>query len=187
MTIESDLVCDILPFDLPWVTLSQPKIRNLHLVTILKGLSEDTILISNTITPGWDLESSERIEEACGESSKTTVSECSIMFLLIELLKIVTHIHEGSLEFVFEVRIYQGILKSSAHEELKGEVENSLAIICCIVFVCVVPGLKEPVTHGVSSCLVSAEVVEVKPRPGERILDMVDDLPLDGLDIGAKI
>jgi hypothetical protein len=38
--------------------------------------------------------------------------------LLIELLKIVAHIHQGSLEFIFEIRVYKGILKSTTHEEL---------------------------------------------------------------------
>ena len=62
-----------------------------------------------------------------------------------------------------------------------------MAIVCRVEFVGVIPGLEEPVTNGICSCLVSAEVIEVKSSPGESILDMVHDLPLDRLDVTAKI
>ena len=115
VAIEPNLVGDILPLNLPWITLSQPKIRNLTLVTIFKGLSEDTILISNTVAPGRNLKSGERIKEASGESSKTAISEGGILLLLVKLLEIVTHVHESRLEFILEIRVDQGILKSTTH------------------------------------------------------------------------
>lgn len=103
LTIEPNLIGDILPLDLPGVALSEPKIRNLNLISIYEGLSEDTVLISNTIAPSWNLKGGERIEEACSESSKTTIAEGGIILLLIQFLQIVSHVHQGSLEFIFEI------------------------------------------------------------------------------------
>ena len=51
----------------------------------------------------------------------------------------------------------------------------------------VVPGLDQAITHRVRRRLVSAFVVEVKASPGESVLYMVDDGPLDGTLIGANI
>lgn len=51
MSIESDWVLDIESLNLPWVALSQPEVWLFSLVTILDQLFEDSIGISDTISP----------------------------------------------------------------------------------------------------------------------------------------
>jgi hypothetical protein len=63
-------------------------------------LFKDSILITNTIAPGGNVESSKRINEASCQTTETTISKGGITFLLIELLEIVTHIHKSILELV---------------------------------------------------------------------------------------
>jgi hypothetical protein len=44
----------------------KPIVRDLYLVTIYELLLEDTVVISYTITPSWNLKSSKGIKETSG-------------------------------------------------------------------------------------------------------------------------
>jgi hypothetical protein len=114
-TIESNLIGDILSLNLPWISMIQPKVRNFSLISISNNLLENTVIVSNTISPSWNFEGGKRIDEACGKSSKTTITKGSISFLFIELLKIVTHIHQSISEWTFKIRVDKCILESSTH------------------------------------------------------------------------
>lgn len=119
VSVESNIIDDILSLNLPRVTLVEPEIWDLTLISILDDLLEDTVVVSNTISDSWDLEGGERVKETSGKSSKTTVSKSGISLLLIELLKLVADVHEGLLEWVLKVRVDESILEGSSHEELK--------------------------------------------------------------------
>jgi len=51
ISVEFDWAVDIKSFDFPRISVVQPVVRYLNLVTILDQLSEDTIVISNTVSP----------------------------------------------------------------------------------------------------------------------------------------
>jgi hypothetical protein len=57
-TIESNLIGNILSFDLPWVSVIKPKVWNFSLISIFNDLLENTVVVSNTITPSWNFEGS---------------------------------------------------------------------------------------------------------------------------------
>ena len=186
-TIESNLVSDILSLNLPWVSVVKPKIRNFSLVTILDDLLENTIIVSDTISPSWNLKSGEGIDEACGKSSKTTITEGSIGFLFVELLKIVAHIHQSISERTLEIRVDESILKGSSHQELEGEVVDSLAILVFVELLGIVPGFNESISDCHRSSLIGTEIVEVESGSSEGVLNMIDDLSLNRLPVVSEI
>jgi len=55
VTVEPDLVGDVLPLDFPWVSTVEPEIWDFNLVSIFDGLLKDTKLVSNTVAPRWNL------------------------------------------------------------------------------------------------------------------------------------
>lgn len=56
-----------------------------------------------------------------------------------------------------------------------------------MILLCIVPRLKESVTDSKGRCLVRCEVIEIEPGAGERVLNVVGDLSLDGLFVGAEV
>src|SRR4029077_20006209 len=68
--------------NLPRVGAPEPIVRQFVLPAILDGLLEDTVLIPQSITHGWNLHRGHRIKEAGRQTSKTSVAEAGIGFLL---------------------------------------------------------------------------------------------------------
>lgn len=165
----------------------QPKIWNLDLVTVSQSLFEDTILIPDTIAPGWDLESGQRINEASGQSSKTTITKSCIVFLLVELLQIIAHVHQCILERSLQIGVNERVLESSSHKELERQVIDSLAILSLVILLCIVPGLKESISDSVGSSLIGSKIIEIESGSSQRILNMVHDLPLDGSPVSTEV
>ena len=186
-TKESDLVLHVLSLDFPWVSVVQPKIRNFDLVAIFDHLLENSIFIPDTVTPSWDLKGSKRVNKASGESSETTVSEGGIALLLIQLFEIVSHVHEGISEIAFKIGVNKGILESSSHQEFERKVVNPLAVVVVVELLSIVPRLDEPISDSVSSGLVSTEVVKVKSSSSKGVLNMVNNLSLDGLLVVSEV
>lgn len=139
VTVETNLVGDILALNFPRVAVVQPEVRNLYLITILDLLLENTVVISNTITPSRDLKGGERVDEASGKSTETTITKGGISLLLIELLEVITHVHESLLELLLHVNVDEGILESTTHKELERQIVNSLDILVLMEGLRVVP------------------------------------------------
>lgn len=187
VAVEADLVSDVLSLDLPGVAVVEPEVWDLNLVAVSDLLLEDTVVVSNTVAPSRDFECGEGVDEASSESAETSVSEGSVTLLLVEVLQLVAHVHESSLEVLLEVEVDKSVLECSTHEELKGKIVNTRSVLVLVVGLGVVPGLNESISDGQGSSLVSSEIVEVEAGSGERELNVVDDLLLDGLLVGLHV
>jgi hypothetical protein len=73
----------------------KPVVRNLNLVAINNLLLEDTISVSQSISPSWVVERSQGIEEASSQSTEATISKCSIVFLVDDILDSETQIRKA--------------------------------------------------------------------------------------------
>lgn len=80
MAIKLNVNSDIVPRELPWVEI-EPVIGDLNLISIDNLLLKDTIPVPKPIAPSRKVHRRHTIEEARGESSKTTISKRCIMFL----------------------------------------------------------------------------------------------------------
>lgn len=54
-TIKMHFILNVYPLYFPRVTVAKPKIRYLHLMTSFDGLLEDTIVISDAVTPSREV------------------------------------------------------------------------------------------------------------------------------------
>ena len=52
------------------------------MVSIHNLLTENTITVPESVAPRWVVQCGERIEEASGKATETTVTQCSVTFLL---------------------------------------------------------------------------------------------------------
>lgn len=80
VSVELDIDCDVVSGKLPGIEV-QPVIWDFNLVAIHNFLLEYAVFVSQGITPGWVVHGGQAIEEAGGETSKTAVTEGSIVFL----------------------------------------------------------------------------------------------------------
>lgn len=71
--------------ELPRIEI-KPVVRHLHLVTIDDLLLEDTVSVTQTISPSRVVQGRKTVKEASSEPSKTTVTQSSIMLLLNDVL-----------------------------------------------------------------------------------------------------
>ena len=63
----------------------KPVVRHFDLIAIYDLLLEDSIAISETISPGWVVERCERIQETGSQSTKTAITKSSIVLLLDDI------------------------------------------------------------------------------------------------------
>ena len=61
-----DLVLDINALNFPRIAVLKPIVRDLDLGAVLNDLAEDTVLVADTIAPGWVVEGGHGVEETCG-------------------------------------------------------------------------------------------------------------------------
>ena len=58
-------VLNIDSFYFPRVAIGEPEIGDFDLVPIFYDLFEDTIIVSDPVSPGWVVEGCHRVKEAC--------------------------------------------------------------------------------------------------------------------------
>lgn len=80
VAIKLNVNSDVVPRELPWVEI-EPVIGDLNLISFDDLLLKDTIPVAESVTPRRKVHRRHTIEEARGQSSKTTVSKRCIMFL----------------------------------------------------------------------------------------------------------
>jgi hypothetical protein len=64
----------------------KPVIRNLDLIAIHNFLLEDTISVSQSVSPGWVVERCQGVQETGSQTAKATITKGSIMLLLNDVL-----------------------------------------------------------------------------------------------------
>ena len=126
--VEAHGVDDVTALDLPRVPILEPEVGDLNLAAVLDHLLEDAVVVPDAVAPGWQLKCGHGVQEAGGEAAETTVAKRGVRLLLIHILQVVPDVHEGALILVLHVNVDKHVLHEAAHEELKGEVVNSLHV-----------------------------------------------------------
>ena len=93
MAVELDINSDIMPSKFPRIEV-KPVIWHFDLIPINDFLFEDAISISQPIAPGGVVEGGEAVEEAGGKTTKTSISESSIVFLADNVFHTETELRE---------------------------------------------------------------------------------------------
>ena len=99
MTAETNLFCILRTTQFEWVTIFQPVIRNLYLITVLDFLFEHTITVTNTAAICTISQSSQGIQEACCKTSKATVSKCRVRLLILNDIQIKSQFIQSFADF----------------------------------------------------------------------------------------
>jgi hypothetical protein len=66
--------------ELPRVEV-QPIVRNFNLVSVNDLLLENTVSVSKTVAPRWEVERGQTVEEASCKSAKTSIAQGSVVLL----------------------------------------------------------------------------------------------------------
>lgn len=90
---ETNIHNDIVSWKFPGIEV-KPVIRNLNLVSVHNFLLENTIAISQSITPCRVIERRKGVQETSSQSAETSISERSIMLLVNDVLDAETKVIE---------------------------------------------------------------------------------------------
>jgi hypothetical protein len=72
----------------------KPVIRNLDLISVHNLLLEDSISISQSVSPGRVVQRGKRVQETSSKTTEATVSKRSIVFLINDILNTETKVRE---------------------------------------------------------------------------------------------
>lgn len=191
--------------ELPGVKV-EPVVWNLDLVAVDNLLLEDTVAVAQAVAPSGVVERGQTVEEAGSEATETAVSEGGIVLLLDEILdaetkaietRLIRHkcqimvvdragkanISSLTLGDVLQAHIENGVVQGTAHEELEGEIVDTLGVAECLALLGPVPLGDEAVAESQGGSRVGGRLVAVVQAAGEGSLDMADDLFLETLDV----
>jgi hypothetical protein len=93
--MDTHVHSDVLSGELPGVEV-KPVIRHFHLIAIDDLLLEDSVSVTQTVTPSGEVKRSQAIQEASGQTTQATVSESSIVLLADDVLNAESEVGESS-------------------------------------------------------------------------------------------
>ena len=87
LAVKTDRVLDVETFNLPGVTLGQPRVRQLDLAVIHDALLKQPVRVAQSIPTRRKVQGRHGIHETRSEPPKAAVAEGRIIFLLVEILE----------------------------------------------------------------------------------------------------
>ena len=153
---EVDREPEVRSGDLPRVAVPEPVVRLLELEAVLYLLSEDSVVVSDSITEGGDLQSGHGVKETCSESAEASVSETCIGLHVRKLLIGVTQVLEGLAYLVVESHVGDVVGHGTAHEEFQGQIVDALCLCGLLRLSGDVPLVDDPVADRVGQGVVAS-------------------------------
>ena len=144
---EAHRVNDVRSLNLPRVSLFEPKVWDLYLLSVTDELLENTVVIPDSIAPCRQFEGSHRVKETGSKSTETSVAEASISLLLVYVFEFVSKIIESFFVLFLHVDIDEHILESTTHQKLKRKIVDVLAILSGVICVCIIPRLNQSISN----------------------------------------
>lgn len=95
ITVKLYVYGNVMPGEFPRIEV-QPVVRNLYLVSVNNFLSKDTVFVTQAITPRRVVHCSHAIQETCGQTTKTAVSQRCVVLLRYDVLNPKAEIFETS-------------------------------------------------------------------------------------------
>lgn len=80
---------------------------------------EDPILVSQSVSPKWELLGGGGIEVARRKTTKTPITQRSITLFVKEVFEVEPELVDAFIVLLFEAQIQEGIVEGSSHEEFK--------------------------------------------------------------------
>lgn len=77
---------------LPRVSVPEPVVRFLDLLAVLNLLSENTVLVADTVSVSGQSEGGHAVEEARSETSQSSVSQTRVLLQFLKLLDVQSHL-----------------------------------------------------------------------------------------------
>ena len=121
---EADRVNHLGTFELPRVTEVQPVLGLLLLPAIDHGLTEQAMLVTNTVTMGRDTEGRHALHEAGGQTTEAAVAQRSIRFEQANALQVHAQLSQCFTSDVQQAKVAQAVIEQSTDQELERQVVN---------------------------------------------------------------
>lgn len=159
----------------------KPVIRLLHLVAIHDVLLEDTIAVAQAVAPRREVETRQTVQEASRQPAQASISQGSIVLLVNDVLNTEAQVRESGLRNILLADIQHGVVESPAHEELEGEVVDTLAVGKGLPLLRPIPFQDEAVAEGQCRGGVGGRLIAIEHTAGKGRLDVLDDLGLEAV------
>src|SRR5579864_6009333 len=134
--------------DLPGVGRTEPVVRHLLLRPILDRLFEDAVFISQSVSHSGELQRGGGFNKACGQTSKTAVSQAGVGLLLQDLDQIQFLVLNELVCERGEQKIHNVVCERATDEKFHRKVVESFGVLLFIRLLCQQPALRQNVAHG---------------------------------------
>lgn len=151
------------------------------MVPINNFLLEDTIAVSQAISPSGIVETGQTVQETSRKATQATVAQGGVVLLLDDVLDAEAQVCEAALGDVLLANVKHGVVEGAAHQELQTEVVDALAVGKGLTLLGPVPLEDEAVPEGQAGGGVCCPFVAVVDTAGEGRLDVADDLVLEAV------
>mmetsp|Transcript_3621 Transcript_3621/g.7935 ORF Transcript_3621/g.7935 Transcript_3621/m.7935 type:complete len:235 (-) Transcript_3621:185-889(-) len=185
---EPNGVRHVQPLHFPRVSVREPVVRHLDLVAFVADLLEKhAILVPNPIPPAGIVSGGERVHKARGKTTETAISEPRIALDLQNVLELVPKSQQRLFVVRLDAGVGERVLEVAPHEELQREIIHPLHIALREVLLRIIPRLQQPIAHRERGGLVRSLRVKVVPGASERVLHVVDNLPLNRFRLSRQV
>ena len=99
------------------ISVFEPVIRYFYLISVVDLLFEHTITIADTTSICAVVKSCKRIQEACCQTSQTTVSKGRVRLLILNCVDIKSELIQSFFDFFVCSQVDQVISKCTTHQE----------------------------------------------------------------------
>ena len=153
ISAEMNLFCILRTTELERIAVLQPVIRCLYLITVTDLLLEHTITVTDSASVCTVVESCKRIQEACCQSSKSTVSKSRIRLLVFDAVNVKSKLLKSLPNLTVCTKVDQVVSKGTAHKELHGHIIYDLRVLFFIRLLALEPVVNDHVLHSVAYSL----------------------------------
>src|SRR5687768_7295442 len=130
------------PLDEPRRSASHPVVGFLVLIAVDERLFEETELVVDAVAETWIVEGRQRIQEAGRQAAETAVPERGIGLEIDDVVDVFTELREDAASLVIESEVRESVAERPSHEELHGEVVDTLGILLQIAAIAFPHGVE---------------------------------------------
>ena len=145
---ELHAIRDLRAWDLPWIAVAQPLVRDLLLPAVADDLIENAELVADAVANGRHFDRRERIHVTRRKPPESAIAETGLLLLRKDLVEIVAEPAQGLARWLGDAEIEQVVREMRAGQILRGEISDATGVRAAIVFHALDSALEEAVADG---------------------------------------
>ena len=135
------------------IAVLKPVVRHFLLVAVNDLLLEHAVVITDAAAVSGVVEGCQRVKETCCQTAQTTVAQSRVGLLVLDGVHVEAELLEGFFDGGIGHQVDRVVAESTAHQELHGQIDQSLGILIVKRLLGAHPAVNDLVLEGQSGRL----------------------------------